>query len=411
VTARAAVEAGVAPSNALEEALLSRRLVVCVGSGGVGKTTTAAALAIHAALLGRRALVITIDPARRLAQSLGLSELGNDERAIPEEKFRSAGITPSGTLHAMMLDTRKTFDELIDKVSPDEATRKRVLGNPVYQKIADEIAGSQEYMATEKLWDVYHSDRYDLIVLDTPPMKNALDFLEASGRLTRFLDDKIMRWYLQPYDESRVFGRRIVLGTGALVFRLLSAVFGKDFLDELSEFFLAFKDLYRGFRERSEGVAQLLRDPSATRFVVVCAPEDTSIDDARFFDQQLRERRMPGGLFVVNQVGRFAEAAPAGVESALAPGERRSAEGVARSGGATDDEAVRFADRLDRALVEASARARVDRARVAGLARFAGGGATVLEVPRFREEVYDFRGLVTLARHLFPASRAPLPSS
>jgi anion-transporting ArsA/GET3 family ATPase len=232
-----------AGQTALRAILEERKLVVCVGSGGVGKTTTAAALAVQAAILGRRAIVVTIDPARRLANSLGLTELGNEERAIDLARFRAHGIEPKGTLHAMMLDTRATFDEVIRRVAPDAATRDRVLGNTIYRHISDTLSASHDYMASEKLHDLYSSKRYDLIVLDTPPMKNAIDFLEAGGQLARFLDDRVISWFLKPHDGGRRVGTKLMSGTGTLVYRLLGNVFGAEFLDEIAEFFLATKDL------------------------------------------------------------------------------------------------------------------------------------------------------------------------
>ena len=187
----------------LDELIGDRQLVVCVGSGGVGKTTTAAAIGLQAAIAGRKVLVLTIDPARRLANSLGLSRFGNDETqidlsALPEAK---------GELWAMMLDQQKTFDDLIERISPSEERRDAILNNRVYRATADNISGSQDYMATEMLFDVVESGRYELVVLDTPPVKNALDFLDAPGRLARFLDKRVMKWFLSPYDKKRVFGR------------------------------------------------------------------------------------------------------------------------------------------------------------------------------------------------------------
>ena len=234
-------------SPKLSEIVMSQRLLICVGSGGVGKTTVAASLAVAAALAGRKVLVLTID-----------------------------------------------------RLSCDPETRRRILENNVYRNIADSIAGSQEYMATEKLYDVVASGRYDLVVLDTPPVKNALDFLDAPGRLSRFLDKRIMKWFLEPYDEKRVFSR-LMSGTSAVVFRLLGHIFGREFLQDISDFFLHFRDMYDGFRERHEAVVKMFHAPD-TRFVVVCAPNEPSIEVAQFFLDEFRTRKLPGAGVIVNQV-------------------------------------------------------------------------------------------------------------
>ena len=272
------------------------RLLICVGSGGVGKTTTSAAIALRAAREGRRVLVLTIDPAKRLANSLGLQRFGNDVKRID---LKSLGGEAEGELWAMMLDNRRTFDDLILRLTPDEEARQRILGNRVYRTIADNVAGSQDYMATEKLFDVVNSGKYDLVVLDTPPVKNALDFLEAPGRLARFTDERIMKWFLTPYEEGRVFGK-ILVGTSAVVFRLLAYIFGKEFLQELNQFFILFRDLYDGFRERHEAVMELFHSKD-TAFLVVCAPNEPSIEVATYFVDELRARRMPNPGVIVNQ--------------------------------------------------------------------------------------------------------------
>jgi anion-transporting ArsA/GET3 family ATPase len=277
------------PDRVLEE----KALIVCVGSGGVGKTTVAAALGLAAALAGRKVLVLTIDPARRLADAMGLAAVGSQEVRVPLPDA-------PGELWALMLDTRSTFDDLVRRISPNEETRERIFGNRIYQVISDGFASSQEYMATEKLYDVVSSRRYDLVVLDTPPVKNALDFLEAPGRLARFLDRHIVRWFMTPYDESRVFGK-VIVGTSGVVFRLLGVIFGREFLSELSTFFLSFRELYDGFRERHESVLRLFRDPR-TGFVVVCAPNEPSVAVAGFFKEELKQRALPTCGFVVNRV-------------------------------------------------------------------------------------------------------------
>ena len=274
------------------------RLVVSVGAGGVGTTTTAATLGLSGALRGRKAMVLTIDPARRLANSLGLSSIGNQETRIDLEAL---GLEASGELWAMMLDSRSSFDELITRVAPDETARQRILDNHVYRHMADTFAGSQDYMATEALYDVVSSGGYDLVVLDTPPVKNALDFLESPGRLINFLDERVLRWFLRPYDPNAVFGRSIMMGTSAVVYRLLGYVFGREFLDDLARFFQDFQGLYHGFVERNEAVLRLFRD-EATSFVTVCAPNESSLDVALFFAEELRRRELPRGGVVVNQV-------------------------------------------------------------------------------------------------------------
>lgn len=278
----------------LTSLLESHKLIICVGSGGVGKTTTAAAIGLKAAKQGRKVLVLTIDPARRLANSLGLNQFGNQETQI-----QLAASIP-GELWAMMLDTQSTFDGLIERVSPDQETKDKIFNNRVYRHISESFGGSQEYMATEQLYEVVSSNKYDLVVLDTPPVKNALDFLESPGRLVQFLDKRILTWFLSPQEEKRVFGR-FFRGTSAVVFKLLGSIFGREFLDELSEFLFIFRDLYDGFRERHEAVIQLFEQPTTT-FAVVCAPNEPSVAVAGYFLNELKTRGMPCAGVLVNQM-------------------------------------------------------------------------------------------------------------
>jgi anion-transporting ArsA/GET3 family ATPase len=387
--------------SVMRDVVRNRGLLICVGSGGVGKTTTAAAIGIQAAIEGRRVCVVTIDPARRLANSLGLEALGNDERQIPLSKFAEFGIEPRGTLHAMMLDTRTTFDELIKNVSPDDDTVERILDNRVYMHLSDTLSASHDYMASEKLYDLHNSGRYDLVVLDTPPMKNAIDFLEASGRLSRFLDDRIVGWFLKPHEGERRFGMSLLQAPGALVYKLLGNVFGTDFLDEIAEFFLAFKDLLAGFKERADSVSKLLRDPALTKFVIVCTPQSTSMEEARYFHRQLEERQMPGGLFIVNQVGRYGHC-KRDEESGryLGDSERSYMRDVLRDR-ASPKKVRTFTERLDAHFDRKVAMARDDEQAITGLRSFAGSRAVVATVPRMPEDIYDFDGLLAIDRHLF----------
>lgn len=387
--------------EALLDAVRDRKLVVCVGSGGVGKTTTAASIGIRAAIDGKRVIVVTIDPAKRLANSLGLEALGNDQRQIDPARFAEHGVEPKGTLHAMMLDTRATFDEVISKVSPDDETRDRVLSNRIYKHISDTLSASHDYMASEKLYDLYTSGKYDLIVLDTPPMKNAIDFLEAGGQLARFLDDSIISWFLTPHQGGRRVGASLISGTGTIVYRLLGRVFGNDFLDEIAEFFLATKDLLAGFRERAEFVSQLLHDKNKTRFFVVCTPRAVSMDEARYFHRQLVERDMPGGLFIVNQAGRYAGFSPAPDGQPgqyLGPVDRDwMADALERPVGGMQS----FLSRLDAHFERSVALDDDDARSIEGLRAFAGSSARVCVVPRLTTDVYDLDGLLKIGGYVF----------
>jgi anion-transporting ArsA/GET3 family ATPase len=244
-------------------------------------------------------------------------------------------------------------------------------------------------MATERLYDVYTSNRYDLIVLDTPPVKNALDFLEAPGRLARFLDRQIMKWFLTPYEEEKVFGKRLLMGTSAVVYRLLSHIFGRDFLDELSIFFSLFRDLYDGFRERHEAVARLFA-AGTTSFVIVSAPTEPSVDVARFFIEELRARRLPIGGVVVNQVHCATQTVP-DVEQLL--GARARAIAPLAAGPVLARLGAAHRRLRDLAALEA--------ARVEELRRASGPGTLFRVVPRMADEVNDLSGLVRLHGNLF----------
>jgi anion-transporting ArsA/GET3 family ATPase len=364
-----------------------RSLVICVGSGGVGKTTTAASIALHSARSGKKVLVLTIDPARRLANSLGLKQFGNDETQIDLSE-----LSASGELWAMMLDNRKTFDDLISRLAPDEGAKEAILNNRIYRATADNIVGSQDYMATEKLYDVVIQGDYDLVVLDTPPVKNALDFLDAPGRLARFLDKRIMKWFLAPYDEGRIFGR-LVRGTSALVFRLLSYIFGRDFLKDLSEYFNVFKDLYDGFRERQEAVVALFGSEQ-TAFVVVCAPNGPSVEVASFFIEELERRGMNNPGVVVNQ-------------RHLTLGEKLDPEAVigeqTRQTAGPEGEALarQMLARLRAAHHRLHELSAVEQILVDGLKKQLRKNQDLWSVPRFEQEVHDLAGLDRVGQTLF----------
>jgi anion-transporting ArsA/GET3 family ATPase len=271
--------------------------VVC-GSGGVGKTTTAAALGLRAALDGRRVLVCTIDPSRRLATSLGLQSLSGRPRALDIGAFSPAR---GGALFAMTLDTKGTFDALVERYARDEAARKRILGNRFYREVSAALSGSHEYMAMEKLLELAADDRYDLVVLDTPPTRHALDFLEAPERLLSFLDSSVLRFFLRPYFVAGRLTLKVATRTGAIALKLADRFLGLQFLQDLSEFFLAFESMYDGFKERAEKVFALLRDETSG-FVLVAGPSGAVLDEALYFHGRLKEKRMPFVAFVVNRI-------------------------------------------------------------------------------------------------------------
>jgi anion-transporting ArsA/GET3 family ATPase len=280
----------------LREALERSRVVVVCGSGGVGKTTTAASLGLLAARMGRRVLVCTIDPSRRLATSLGISRLSDSPQKLD---LRRLSPRPAGALAAMTLDTKRTFDTLVERYGGE--ARDRILQNRFYAHVSAALAGSHEYMAMEKLLELHDDSRFDLVVLDTPPTRHALDFLEAPDRLLTFLDTSVLRHFLKPYFIAGRLTLKVATKTGALVLRLANRALGLDFLKDLSEFFLAFEGMYDGFKERAASVGALLRSP-ASAFVLVASPAPNAIEEALFFRRRLAEQGMPFVAFVVNRV-------------------------------------------------------------------------------------------------------------
>jgi anion-transporting ArsA/GET3 family ATPase len=373
----------------LSERLEGRRVVICAGSGGVGKTTTSAAIAMGLAAEGLRVCVVTIDPARRLADALGIEQLGSEPRRVDDARFEGHGIALAGELWAMMLDPKRTFDELIERLAPDEKTRDEILANRIYRELSSAVAGSQEFTAVAKLYDLDRSGEFDAIVLDTPPSRNALDFLDAPDRLTGFLEGRALRLFLAPSGiAARVVGR----GT-SVVFSVLRRVTGVDLMEDLSVFFSALSGVLDGFRERAAGVKQLLGDP-ATTFLIITSPEREPVEEAIFFRGKLREAGMPFGALVVNRVHPLAEGGDEVDEAALA----------AELGG---DAAL--ARKVARTLREFRVLAHRDTAAVQRLREDVGDDDPIL-VPHLDGDVHDVDGLVAVHRHLFArgAERAAL---
>lgn len=274
-----------------------RHVLVCVGPGGVGKTTAAATLALRAADEGRRALVLTIDPARRLAQSLGLDALDNTPKRIHVEGERRK--KPPGELWGMMLDMKTTFDDMIlDMTSRDRA--EKIFANPFYQHISSSLAGTQEYMAMEKLWELHEEGRWELIVLDTPPTRSALDFLDAPNKVTDFLEGRFLRLLLWPYLKAgKTYLKAVNFGARQFL-KVATRITGSELLADVANFFLAFEGMYDQFKDRAKRVHDLL-SARRTAFVVVSAPQEASLREARYFVQRLGAEKMPLGGVVMNR--------------------------------------------------------------------------------------------------------------
>jgi anion-transporting ArsA/GET3 family ATPase len=345
---------------------------ICAGSGGVGKTTTSAAIALGMAARGLKVAVLTIDPARRLANSLGLPELGNEERRVEVEL--------EGELWAMMLDAKRTFDELVELHAPDARTRDAVLGNRIYQELSGAVAGSQEYMAMEKLHELHQQGSYDLLVLDTPPTRNALDFLDAPRRLSAFIDSRSLQFFTAPGRLGlRVLGR----GTG-IVFSVMKRATGIDLLEDLSDFFRSFGDMATGFRERADRVGALLAD-SRTAFVLVASPQPDAVDEAVFFHHRLLDSGLPFAGVVVSRMHESIDG-----DAALS-GELEALVG--------DELGAKLVRNLEdyRVLAERDAQS-IERLRSKL------GRSPLLSVPDLDDDVHDLAGLERMNEYLFARS-------
>jgi anion-transporting ArsA/GET3 family ATPase len=369
------------------------RIIVCCGSGGVGKTTTAAALGLRAAERGRQVCVLTVDPARRLAQSMGLTSLDNTPRLI--EGVEGEG---GGSLHAMMLDMKRTFDEIVE-AHADPARAAQILANPFYQSLSSSFAGTQEYMAMEKLGQLRRSNEWDLIIVDTPPSRSALDFLDAPERLGRFLDGRLIRLLTSPVKASRPFTR--VLNAGFSVMTgALTKLLGAQVLRDAQTFITAFDSMFGGFRERADATYRLLQAPG-TSFIVIAVPEPDALREASYFVERLAEERMPLAGLILNRVHtvggcKLSAARSVAVAEALesastadSPNGPVAVASPAHDPGHSAYAVTAAALRLHASRMNLGERER----RVAGAFTSAHPAIPVLEVPALPEDVHDLAGL------------------
>lgn len=374
--------------------LLERRIIVCVGSGGVGKTTTAAALALAAARRGKNALVLTIDPAKRLANSLGLPSLGHFVQAVDPNLVRQ-GASTTGSLHAMMLDQKQAFDEVVQRHARDPKAVHRILGNPVYQQISSSLAGAQEYAAMAKLHDFDKMGEWDTIVVDTPPTAHALDFLDAPRKLSEAIDSPAIEWFAKLQGDSGS-SWSLVGKTGTFVMKRLAKFVGSQFLNDIGVFFTEFNDVLGGFRQRAEDTFALLRQPRVG-FLLVASPEPMAVSEALFFRERLAQADMPFVGFVVNKVhpSRPSRADTAEIAAALAT------HPAVASLKLSSTSHTLAAKALVAAHQDLEALAIADRASIERLQAVRDAASFLVEVPLLRDDVHDVARLVDLERYLF----------
>jgi len=381
----------------LDAMLAQREVIVCVGCGGAGKTTVAAALALEAARRGRKALVLTIDPARRLADAMGVESLGNRPHPIPREDLDAHGVPPSGSLSALMLDMKRTFDDLVERFAESDEVRDRVFANAIYQHVSNALAGSVEYSAMEKVFELHESAAFDVIVVDTPPAQHALDFLEAPQRLLEFLDSRLVKMLIHPAFAAGRFGFRLFHRATHRVLGVLERITGIGFLEDLSEFLIAFDAMAVGFRDRARRVRSLLLGHKST-FVLVSGPGSVSVGHASDFLDRLEGYGVSLAGVLVNRIRLWpaAGAPPAG----CAP---RSADLEALSRALEASEGADYPARLAAEAAAGAATRYADWVRADALSaqplreRIEAQGHFWGCIPEFEQDVHDLSGLARVA--------------
>jgi anion-transporting ArsA/GET3 family ATPase len=386
-----------------EQLLATKEIVVFCGSGGVGKTSVAASAALGAATqLGGKVLVLTIDPARRLATALGLEGIGNLAHRVEPEVLKAAGVTPRGELWAAMLDTKQSWDDLVLRHAKDEETAYRILENRLYHNITARFVQSHDYIAMERLFEIHSSGEYDLIVVDTPPTRNAIDFLEAPARMAEFFGSRLLRWLTMPYRLGGKRGSRVINVASRPFYQMADRILGSKFLEDIAEFFLNFQSMYAGFQERARAVEHLLHDRRTT-FAVVTTLEAAPLHEAERFCEELRAREFHLGALVLNKTLPDGLLDPAGAAAATAFIDDAAplASSLAGAGDPAFDDVPRVA-RVLRTVGESYRNFSVVALREAELrTELARAPELVVRVPTFEQDIGDVEGLAVLCSHLF----------
>ena len=380
-------------SHSLASALERRRVIVCAGPGGVGKTTTAAAIAVLAARRGANVAALTVDPARRLADSLGIGNPGAEPRDVDPALWRLPGQPRPGRLTVMMMDTKRTFDEVVERHASSPEARDRILNNALYKHVSAQLAGAHEYMAMEKLLSIKSDASYDLIVLDTPPTRDALDFLSAPERLVGALDSSLMSWLAQAFHPTRGLSLGLLARGVSRVLSVMGRITGRELLEQLSAFIVDMNDLFGGFRERATAVARAFRGPEFG-FVLVSSTRQNALDESLELARQLRAEGMALDAFIVNRVQQ-----PAGTASSeVLAGALGARLGAALAG-------PDLVEKVARVAAEQNAAAARDGERVSALQRklSALGSRTapaVVGLPELRGNIHGVEALSHIARAL-----------
>lgn len=386
-----------ARAGSLDELLAAKEIVISAGSGGVGKTTTAAAAAAMAAIRhGGKVLVLTVDPARRLADALGVGKLGNAETRVPDEAFKAIDIKPRGELWAAMLDTKQSWDSLVRRHAPDDKTAAEILANPLYANITGRFVQSHDYIAMERLFEIHSEGNYDLIVVDTPPSRNALDFLDAPERMADFFSSRLLRWLIVPYRS------RLVSMASRPFYQVADRLLGSQFLQDIAEFFMLFQTMYAGFVERAEAVSRLLHDRRTT-FMVVSTLEAAPLREAEFFVTALAEKKFHLGAVVLNKV--LPEYLRSDESTRVAETLAGDPMSFARKVAPRLALGLRDVDQVARVLAEVADSFLnyqvVARREAEQQAELAVGPEVVATVPAFETDVYNLAGLIRLGEHIW----------